>query len=245
MTEPCPSHRLVDQHFAGTIAPANERELRAHLGACASCRLRYERFLLLARFDHRIRSAEDRLAHGLGLRAHRRARSSPMVVALGLAAALAIVLLQRPDPPAYLARGGVVVESGQALYVYRIAPGGAPQPVVSGVIGPRDELAFAYRNRAGWSRLLVYAVDRAGRVYWYHPGWLDATTSPVAVQIEPGPERHELPEAIAQPLPHGELEIHAIFTDDAADVLAIERGGRPAQHEELVIPVQVTEEDAP
>jgi hypothetical protein len=245
MNESCPSRGLVDRHFRGTIAPRREIQLRAHLGSCESCHWRYERYLVLAQLDRSIASAEDRLACALGLAPRRRARFRSVAVAVGLAAVLVALGLWPMAQPAYVARGSGAMDRDQVLYVYRITPGGTPQAVVNGLIGDRDELAFAYLNRAGWSRLLVYAVDETGQIYWYHPAWTNAATDPVAVQIEAGPERHELPEAIAQPLPHGRLEIHAVFTDDAVSVRAIERKKRPGRMQELVIPIQVIEQERP
>ena len=243
MTKPCSFRSLVDRHFAAAIAPRDERTLRGHLAACASCHARYERYLLLARFDRSIPSAEHRLARGLGL-SRRRPWARPMAIALSLAAVLVVVharSLRPGDAPDYAARGGATADADPALYVYRIVDGGPPQPV-DGMIRGDDELAFAYRNRAGWSRLLVYAVDDAGRVYWYHPGWTDASAAPTAVAIDGGPGRHELADAIAQPLPPGRLRIHAIFTDEAIDVQAIERGERPARRAEQVIALDVAGE---
>jgi len=243
MSEPCPSRRLVDNHFRCGIAPRRETQLRAHLATCGSCHRRYERYLLLAQLDRSIASAEDRLAYGLGLAPRRRAWSRPMAMAVGLATVLIALWAWPAAQPAYVARGSRTVDSAQALYVYRIAPGCAPQPLVNGLIVNGDELAFAYLNRAGWSRLLVYAVDEDGRIYWYHPEWTDAAAASVAVRIEGGSARHELPEAIAQPLPRGPGEIHAVFTDDAVSVQSIERGKHPARAQELVIPIQVIEQE--
>ncbi len=255
MTEPCPSRGLVDRHFRGTIAPQGELQLRTHLSTCASCHQRYERYLLLAQFDRSIASTKDRLARGLGLRPRRRTWFRPTVVALGLTAALLALSFWPSTQPAYVARGRAAAdldraryrvaesESDLALYVYRSAPGGTPQPVENGMIGSRDELAFAYQNRAGWSRLLVYAVDEARQIYWYHPGWTDVAAAPVAIPIDAG--RHELAEAIAQPLPRGRLDVHAVFTNDAVSVQEIERGKRPAQIQELVLHFQVTEQAWP
>lgn len=246
MTPLCSFRSLVDRHFAAAIAPRDEHALRSHLLACASCHAHYQCYLLLARLDRRIPSAEDRLARGLGL-SRRRPWARPMAIALGLAAVLVVLQLRQAAPlqtagaPDYAARGGAIADSDPALYVYRISDG-RPQPVLGGAIRGSDELAFAYRNRASWARLLVYAVDEAGRVYWYHPEWSDASTAPVAVAIDGGPERHELAEAIAQPLPPGRLQIHAIFTDEAVDVRAIERGVRPARRAERVIALEVAGE---
>jgi len=240
----CLSRPLVDRHFAGQIAPSDERALRVHLPTCGVCRERYDCYLILAELDRGVPAMQDRLARGLGLAPRRRPWSHPLGVALALAAALVALSLWWPAPP-YVPRGSAGMDTSQALYVYRIAPGGTPQPVVNGVIGDRDELAFAYLNRAGWHRLLVYAVDETARVYWYHPGWTDATTDPVAVRISTGVERIELPEAIAQPVPRGRLEIHAVFTDDPVTVQAIEHGTRPGRAVEVIVPIQVTEQESP
>ena len=241
----CASSSLVDRHFAGTIAPDDERALRGHLPGCAICRERYEGYLVLARFDRSIPSAEERLARGLGLARRRAPWARSMTLAFGLAAACAIaVIALRPvqDPEGLRARGGPIATTDPELYVYRIAGGGPARPVLDGVIHTGDELAFGYRNRGGWKRLLVYAVEPAGRVYWYHPGWLDAAEAPVAVSIDAADERRELPEAIAQPLPAGPVSLHAVFLDDGLDVRAVERGVRPERFKELVIPLTVVQD---
>jgi hypothetical protein len=245
------SCKLVDRHFAGTITPSDERALRSHLSGCAECRERYDRWLVLARFDRSVPSAEDRIGRGLGLGRTRRVPTRTMALAFGLAAACAVVVIavRAPETVPETVRemrargGGPIANSEPALYVYRIGGGGGPgRPVLDGVVHHGDELAFAYRNSAGWQRLLVYAVDPAGRVYWYHPGWIDAAAAPVAIPIEPAAERSELPEAIAQPLPVGPVWLHAVFLDEALDVRAVERGQRPERFKELVIPLTVVQD---
>ena len=49
----CDVRRLVDRHFAGSIAPRDEHTLREHLPSCVSCFARYERQLVLAKLDPR------------------------------------------------------------------------------------------------------------------------------------------------------------------------------------------------
>lgn len=214
---------------------------------------------MLARLDRRVPAMQDRLARGLGLAPPRRPPTRWAGLALGLAAASAALVMwwhaapRQPDEPRDATRplsidpqprGAAVRDADQALYIYRIAPGASPRPVLDGAIRPRDELAFAYRNRGGWTHLLVWATDEAGHVYWYHPGWTDPAATPAAVAIDAGPDRHELPEAVAQPLASGQLRIHALFTDEAIDVRAIERGQRPARGEDVVIALDVMPEDA-
>ena len=241
-----PSCKLVDRHFAGVITPSDERVLRSHLPGCAECRARYDRWLVLARLDRKVPSAEDRLARGLGLGGSGRAstRSTALVVGLAAACAVAVIVVRAPAtaPPdirELRPRGEPIAMSGPALYVYRVSGGGPARPVLDGVIHSGDELAFAYRNTGGWQRLLVYAVDPVGRVYWYHPAWTDAASAPVAVPIEPAAEHRELPEGIAQPLPVGPVWLHAVFLDEALDVHAVDRGQRPERFKELVVPLTV------
>jgi hypothetical protein len=242
MTVGCSSRGSVDRHFAGSLGTSGERELRAHLPGCDACRERYERHLLLARLDRSVASAEDRLARGLGL-SRRRPRARWLALFAGLAAvSAAMVLVLRNPEPGYLARGGPIADPDEALDVYRIGGDGTPRPVLDGVIHPGDELAFAYRNRRGWSHVMVFAVDQTGRVYWYHPGWTDAAASPTAVPIEAGAARHEIPDAVAHRLAPGRIWLHALFSDEAPDVRAVERGLRPDRREELVIALDVIQE---
>jgi hypothetical protein len=232
---------LVDRHFSCSLGASAERELRAHLSGCDACRERYERYLLLSRLDRSVASAEDRLARGLGL-APRRPRARWLAFVAGLAAVSAALVLMRTPEPAYLARGGPIVDPDEALDVYRIGGDGAPRPVLDGVIHTGDELAFAYRNRRGWTHVMVFAVDQTGRVYWYHPGWTDVAASPTAVPIEAGAARHEIPDAVAHRLAPGRIWLHALFTDEMPDVRAVERGLRPDRREELVIALDVVQE---
>lgn len=242
MTVGCSSRGLVDRHFSGTLGASAERKLRTHLPGCDTCHRRYERYLLLARLDRSVASAEERLARGLGFSPRRpRVRWLGFVAGLAAAAAVPMLVLRTPEP-AYLARGGPLVEPDQALEVYRIGGDGEPRPVLDGVFHTGDELAFAYRNRRGWAHVMVFAVDQAGRVYWYHPGWTDATASPTAIPIEAGPARHEIPDAVAHRFPPGRIWLHALFSDEAPDVRAVERGLRPERREELVIPLDVVQE---
>jgi len=231
----CPRQDLVDQHFGGRIRPPDERALREHLPGCERCRGYYDRHLLLARLDPRAPDAETRLARGLGFGAAPPARSR-LAWAVPLAAAAAVVLLvllwprATAPPGGFQARGGAGDHGGAtAILVYRVRPGGPPELLHDGdAIGATDELAVAYRNAAGRKRLLVFGVDESGRVYWYHPAWVDRAESPVAVPIEPGGPR-ELPEAITHRLSGSRLTIHGVFTDRALTVRQVEaalRSGR-------------------
>jgi hypothetical protein len=237
----CAERSLVDRHFAGGIDPAGEHALRGHLPGCDGCRERYERHLLLARLTRSGPSAEDRLARGLGLAAPRRRWLVPSAVAVAVAVVLGLFVALPRREAGFQERGGPIATQG--LRVYRVSSGDRLTPILGGSVAREDELAFGYENRNARRRLMIFGIDEAGRVYWYHPAWTDAAQNPVAVPVEPG--IHDLPEAIAQPLLGHRLEIHALFTDDPLDVRSVERelaaSGRVTRPgvEDVVVPFEV------
>ena len=80
---------LIDAHFAGSISPARERDLRSHLPACETCRDYYERHLLLSALDPSAKKIQDRLGAGLGLTPTPKvSRVAPFAMTLCAAAAL-------------------------------------------------------------------------------------------------------------------------------------------------------------
>lgn len=219
MTTPsCAQERLVDQHFELRGGPAGERRLRAHLDSCEACRARYRRQLLLARLDPQAPSPQERLARGLGLASRRPARRWLALVTAAVGTAAAIALWPSPDK-GFTARGGPAALP--SMVVYRVDRAGASEPV-GGVIGPTDELAFAYRNPKARKFLLVFGIDEHRHVYWYHPSWSDAAQDPEAVPIRPGDDLVELPEAIAHPLDGHTLTVHALLLDRPLRVREVE-----------------------
>ena len=110
------------------------------------------------------------------------------------------------------------------VQIYRFAhdaPAGVAERAGE-VIQAADELAFAYRNPGGLARLMVFAVDEHGHVYWYHPGWSDAADNPTAVPISTAPGLHELPAAVLHKFDGERIMIHALFTDRDLSVRQIE-----------------------
>jgi hypothetical protein len=233
----------IAAHFAGAVAPAAEREMRTHLPGCTACHAYYEQHLLLSTLDPAGLSSEVRLARGLGLRARR----DPGRLAFGwlglcgaAVAALALVYLggggrgrfhrgQADSAGAgdMTTRGSpasVAAARTPEVQIYRFAhdapPGVAER--AGEVIQAADELAFAYRNPGGMARLLVFAVDEHGHVYWYHPGWSDAADNPTAVPISTEPGLHELPAAVLHKFDGERIMIHALFTDRELSVRQIE-----------------------
>ncbi|HEX2660708.1 MAG TPA: hypothetical protein VHU40_20650 [Polyangia bacterium] len=224
--------RAMRAHFQGRIQPADETALRAHLPTCASCRDRYDRHALFAKLVPGQPNASVRLARGLGLApeppARRAWRLAVPIPALAVAAALLFALgtLRRSDDRAGFASRGAVA-AAPALWVYRVPAQGAPQ-AIGGTVHADDELAFAYSNPGGDAFALVFAVDEARRVFWFHPGWAAGEPAPRAVAVRSGSGPHELSAAIRHPLHAGPLAIYGWFTSEPTDVAAVEQAVKTA-----------------
>jgi hypothetical protein len=220
---PC-ARRLIDRHFAGRITAGQERTLRQHLSGCPECQDYYERHLLLCQVDPRGLDAKTRLGRGLGLQPAPRSIRVLWLTAAAAAATATVLLavLSWPlsqNPDGFAVRGGAPDQA--QLLVYRVRPG-MPAELVQDEISATDELAFAYQNGAGKKWLLVFGTDEHNSVYWYHPGWKDASSNPSAVPLEPSFEPVELPEAIQHSLRGSQLSIHALFADRRLSVRQIE-----------------------
>ncbi|MBI5543911.1 MAG: hypothetical protein HY901_08500, partial [Deltaproteobacteria bacterium] len=175
-TAPCALRKDIDRHFAGSIEPSAERALREHLPGCPECHRYYERHLLLARLDPQALDAKARLGAGLGVPVRRSSSRWFFLPASGLAlaaAAAAVLVVASPrsttESGDFVARGGGEEHSAVRLSVFKLERGAAVP--VQGHIRASDELAFAYENRAGKQRLMVFGVDEHRRVYWFFPAW--------------------------------------------------------------------------
>jgi len=143
--------------------------------------------------------------------------------------------LAEPSGEGVASRGApanVAAARAPEVQVYRIFTGrrgSNTSEKADGFVYAGDELAFAYRNPAGKGRLLVFAVDEHGHVYWYHPGWSDAGQNPTAVPISAEPGLHELPAAVLHKFDGERIMIHALFTDRELSVRQIEAAVASAQ----------------
>ena len=249
-------------------APAAEKEMRAHLPTCADCHELYERHLLLATLDPAGVPMETRLARGLGMRPAPVARRAFFGwLSLCGAAAAAIILMGNlregasrqaipatPTAPARESVAGMATRGSGAniaaalmpeVEIYRIFTGrqGSRTPErASDFVYAGDELAFAYLNPARKSKLMVFAVDEHGHVYWYYPGWSDVMENPTAVSISAEPGLHQLPAAVLHKFDGERIMIHALFTDQElsvrqveAEVAAVQSGRSAGATEPLAI----------
>jgi hypothetical protein len=210
--------RLIDAHFAATIRPAGAQQLFSHLGGCAACKRYFERHQLLAELDPSAPAFADRLAAGLAIRPRTR-RWLFWGAAPALLAAAVLLLFIRPSEQSFVARGSATSD----LAIYRVQKSKTERLPPSARIARNDELAFAYANPERYEHLMVFAVDEAGRVYWYYPAWVDGATDPAALTIDANGALTELGEAVAQDYRGRSLSLYGLFCHDARTVRAVEK----------------------
>jgi hypothetical protein len=217
---------LVDGHFSKGLSPASEARLRDHLPECADCRAAYESYQVAEGLDAKAPSPRERLAAALGLPSEvKRPRRRGMVIgtlsAVGISLSLLVIAVTQPSHG--IVSRGKGIENAESLEVAVFRVKGERESMrVNDVVSPRDELAFAYRNEVGKSFLMIFAMDGAGRLVWYHPAWTDPADNPRAVPIGKQVGFKELPEAVRHPLQGTSLTVHALFLDKALDVRAVE-----------------------
>jgi hypothetical protein len=220
---------LVDRHFSKGLSSADEASMRAHLPACTDCREAYESYLAAEKLDPKARPPRERLAMALALpSAVNGPRRRAMRWGIGAVSAVgAFALLLMATSPSHPGNGiasrGKGIESPESLEVavFRVK-GERESTRVHDVVSPGDELAFAYRNEVGKAFLMIFAMDGAGRLAWYHPAWTDPADNPRAVPIAKQVGFKELPEAVRHPLQGSSLTVHALFMDRALDVRTVE-----------------------
>jgi hypothetical protein len=170
----------------------------------------------LAELDPRASADEARMAQSLGLRAQPRRRWRWLTASMTLATAC-LLLLMLPRTHEFTARGGGT--STNALLVYRVHEQGAPERLsASAHLARGDELSFAYSNPEKLTRLMIFAVDEHGQVYWFHPAWTDANTNPTAIAIAPTATVNELGEAVTHDFNGHQLTLYAWFTNEIPTV---------------------------
>jgi hypothetical protein len=232
--------RQIDHYFGSGSAVADPAGILQRLWRCASCRVRYERHLLLERTlpDGRSRG-EDRLwrsivasagVGGAGVRQKTSPRWFLHSTALIAAGAVAFVLFvaRRPDTRTEsslpVARGEVApAKASPTLHLFRTV-GEHETELVDRRIRANDGLLFAYSNPGADLRyLMVFAVDARGGIHWYYPAYERPGENPSAALIKTGALGVELGEEIRHPFQPGPLRVFALFLARPVFIDEIER----------------------
>jgi len=108
-----------------------------------------------------------------------------------------------------------------------LSPGGlrARRPERLGeTLARGDGLLFSYTNlgRQPFANLMIFAVDSAGKVHWFHPGYEHEGMNPRSIGIEKGAAEVPLAELIQDQFPSGPLVMHALFSNQSLQVLEVE-----------------------
>ncbi|HVR62532.1 MAG TPA: hypothetical protein VMU50_11560 [Polyangia bacterium] len=220
-------HRQVDRHFAGMGTPGRDRRMFDHLRGCERCRARYR---IYARLESMTGGGEDeargRLGRGIFPSGARR-RLLGAGIGITVACAAAVLLVARPRDDGFRGRGGAGTPEGggPALSIFRVAPDGVTRTQrAGGDIRSGEPLAFSFSNpfSKSYARLMVFAVDGSGRVFWFWPAWTNAADDPVSIAISPGSEPMELGESVRHPLTPGRVTIYGLFSQDEHHVREVE-----------------------
>jgi hypothetical protein len=164
-----------------------------------------------------------------------RARIAAFTTAAGLAAAAALTLVLvwpgldsapteseqfRPKAAGPAAAGR---ERWVGLKAFEATGAAQPSPLDE-ELARQSGLLFSYTNLGPkpYRYLAVFAVDRAGQVYWYFPAFLSAAENPLSIPIEQGVADAELAEIVRHDFNPGPLAIYGAFSDQVLSVSEIE-----------------------
>jgi hypothetical protein len=237
----CPEHSLIDAHFRGKVAAAQEQAMREHMINCDDCRAYYKRKLLLAKLDPKGLDSQTRLARGLGV-SNRSVLLRPLALVAVASAVLVFMVIWHQNTvttgnDSFIARGDNGSEEATRLWIYRVHPG---QPAVAAddAIDVTDELAFAYENAENKKYLMVFGIDEHKNVYWYHPEWQASMKDPKAVSVSKKLGIQELPTAVRHQLKGDTLRIVGVFTDQPITVKQVEALIRESEGLQIEIPLK-------
>lgn len=109
------------------------------------------------------------------------------------------------------------------MRVFRSPAGGGGLERVKTSVRRGDGLAFAYTNLGAspFGYLMIFCVDAAGDVHWFHPAYTSEQSNPASVPIRAGQDV-ALSELVWLSLPEGQLTFYAAFTREPLDVWSVE-----------------------
>lgn len=150
-----------------------------------------------------------------------------VAVPLVAAATASLVILVWPQTegvaPTFQARGGVnSPDSWVSIQAYRTR-GKVHEPVTNS-LSTDDALAFSYSNRSKTQHrfLMIFAVDQAGRVFWYYPAYVNPAEDPESIKIKGSENPQTLSQQVRHELRPGRLRLFGVFSDAPLRVRAME-----------------------
>lgn len=225
----CPRTDALLELEAGLLSKVETAELEQHLTTCQPCREAHRRLATIA-----VALAPDAHDHPAFVRSTLAALDTPKApprwraaltaTTIALALAMVLVVVDAKTDDGFAARGNAT-HTGQwaGINVFVNSPRGylpaGAQILVS------DALAFSYTNRASSERryLMILAIDAGWNVYWFYPGWVDASQDPSSIAITRADEPMRLPEDVRHDLKPGPLKVLGLFSEAPLSVSEVER----------------------
>lgn len=153
------------------------------------------------------------------------AAAAAMVVISVLALPESEMPLYDPNTEGFAARSGSAsLDRWVSLQVFETHRDGTGFERVQGAIAADAGLLFAFENRkaSGLGHLMIFGVDAAGDVFWYHPAFTSPSENPTSLAIEFTQKPRELMEAVEHDLKPGWLRVFGLFTTAPMDVANVE-----------------------
>ena len=246
-----PGSATLTEHLERRLLPAEAAQVEAHLAGCPACTSRIEgRAAVLAslgRHDPDLEGLDlaSRVAPRLGP-ARAPARRWPVAAAALAGLAVGALFMLPASRQEEFRSKGIVIEPGawRDIGVYRLGAAGVTP--VGASIHAGDELLFTYRNGGATPApyLMIFGVDPARRVHWYHPAYQSEQEDPEAIPAMASGREVELAERIRHDLEPGRLEVIGLFSDRPRRVSEIEaavRYGRLGALEDATLLVRTVE----
>ncbi len=227
-------------YLLGEVTRSQAEEIEEHLSYCGICKkelgnLRETVGRIGKSFEPEDRDhlPEIRRRIEAGDEAYKPSRRRwPVVAASGavlLALATAVFFLLRPgaQDDEFQVKSDItqIMEQDRWVGIRAFSAGESGAPAALGDrLYKSDYLIFAYTNLGGepYEYLMIFAVDEAGRVYWFHPAYSQEGEDPASIRISKGADGVELKEKIRHEFSGGRLWIYGLFTNQPLRVSAVE-----------------------
>ena len=128
---------------------------------------------------------------------NKRARGVGIFVFASLAAVMMLGLLRLRHEGHVAARGSLTSEVDAPSVEALLVRNRVLLPLERAELRAGDGIAVRIKNPSGQRRyLLVFALDAANTVHWIYPAYVDSSTNPQAIELEPSDDPHLLAEVV-------------------------------------------------
>lgn len=216
----CTMRPYLDLYLAGQARPELEHALTAHVPTCDECRAYYESMIASAQLAQEpTRPVEEPEPFFVGM------LKSALAVVLALAALAAFYII--PDFEPAVARGPATRLSARTvgpvtqIEPYRVRPDGSRLELGLEMFAD-DRLGFTILNTGDYSRVLVFALDDGGGIYWLYPDWTDRSKTMFAPPVLKSSQEQDVPPGTHRDWEGQVLTLFMIFSKDMLSLRDVE-----------------------